>query len=273
MAEDVYTELEDETYVALVDKWSQRVTDLRRLLKSFNGVDEEDYLNEVGETLVRDFLREVLADSRATAFWEKFFYSTDSFISGPIRHMLRAAYRKRATLNRAKARTGDLFEEDTKGTLNTSLEPVPFDAHGRVYLEQRPSLKEKPFEPHPEKWAGMGAVIDNYERPEEAWLRVEKKFEGARIVQAVLVPLDGILPRHVFDPDRGPFILHVVAVLLDGKPNNPRGGFFTREEVFKLDLVNSHRDIILPAALTWYDEGGFGTGSEVYDLDAMRKKD
>ena len=77
--------------------------------------------------------------------------------------MLRAAYRKRATLNRAKVRAGDLFEEDAKGTLNISLEPVPFNAATEVYLEQRPTLVEKPHEPHPEKWAGMGAVVDHYE--------------------------------------------------------------------------------------------------------------
>ncbi len=233
---------------------------------------EKGRLNADGEKLIKDCL-ELLSPDRATVFWERVFAATDPAISDPVRHMLRAAYRKRATLNRAKTRTGDLFEEDALGTLNISFEPVPFNAVGQIYLEQRPPLEEKPHERYPNMWAGMGAVIDHYERLEDAWARVVKKFEGARIIQAVPVSLNGILPRHVFDPDRGPFVLHVVAVLLEGIPNNPHGKFFTREELWGLDLVGSHRDIILPAALQWYDEVGFGVGTEVYDLDAMRKKE
>ena len=262
-------DFDDATYVVLSDKWFSRLKVLEESVKDFGGY-EEDYFNDLGEFLVRDFLFEGIAEDRATAFWEKVLDSTKPTISDPVRHMLRAAYRKRATLNRAKVRAGDLFEEDAKGTLNISLEPVPFNSAGEVYLEQRPSLKEKPHEPHPEKWAGMGAVVDHFETFEEAWVRVVKKFDGSRIVQAVPVPLDELFPYHVFDPDRGAFALHIIAVLLGGVPNNPRGRFFSREEVFQLDLVESHRKIILPAALKWYDEVGFGAGPEVYDLTTMK---
>lgn len=167
----------------------------------------------------------MLANDRATAFWETVFESTEPMISDPVRHMLRAAYRKRATLNRAQARTGDLFEEDAKGTLNISFEPVAFNKAGEIYIERRPSLAEKPDEPHPNRQAGMGVVIDHYEKPENAWARVVKKFDGARIIQAVPVPLDGILPRHVFDPDRGPFVLHVIAVYWKESPTTHAADF------------------------------------------------
>lgn len=207
-----------------------------------------------------------------TAFWKKVLDSAEPVIPDPVRYMLRAAYRKRATFNRAKVRTGDLFEEDALGTLNVSFELVAFDTAGRIYLEQRPSLKQGLHEQYPNRWAGMGVVINHYEKPQDMLEHVVKKFAPARIVKAVPVYLDGIFPYHVFDPYCGPFVLHVITVLLEGVPKNPRGRFFTREEVFQLKLMSSYRHIIFPAALKWYDKGGFGIGSEVYDLDAMRTK-
>src|SRR3989344_323757 len=201
------------------------------------------------------------ARSGMVAFDSSTLYTRDPVIHDFERPVMQAVLQKLACCAEYHARLGNLHELQTLTKLNVSCEMVGFSTDGRVYLVQRPSVEEKPDEPYPLKWHALGSGVEPYEHWEDVFVRVAKKL-GKHVVfeHTKYVPPIGY-PLIAHDPPRGPYLLCIFTTHLYGDPTNPRGRFLSRDEVSKLDLVESHRNIILPTAFRWYDEIWGGAGS------------
>ena|SRR3989344_1437805 len=189
------------------------------------------------------------------------------------RPVIIAVLRKLACCVEHKARIGpELYELRARMKLNVSCEMVGFNNDGQVYLVQRPSCAESPHEPYPEKWHAPGSGTEPYEEWEDVFVRVAREF-GEYIVLDHITHVEPVgYPPLTPAPPRATHLLQVFVAQIVGMPTNPRGRFFSRAEIPWSDLVACHKDIILPSALKWYDEVGFGVGSEVYDLEAIKEK-
>ena len=189
---------------------------------------------------------------------------SDPAITDAERPVLKAALQKLTICAKANARLGDLYELQTVTKLNVSCEMVGFNDIGQVYLVQRPSKEEKPDEPYPLMWHALGTGIEPYDghgnvvKWEDVFKTVARKFGNDVVLHNIAhVPPIGY-PLIAQDPPRGPYLLCVFTAILHGTPSNPRGRFFTQlEAALKLDLVASHRDIVLPAAFHWYHKNIF----------------
>jgi hypothetical protein len=174
-------------------------------------------------------------------------------ISEAERYLMHVVLQKLATCAKANARLGDLYEPQTLTKKNVSCEMVGYNERGEVYLVQRPSKEEKPDEPFPLQWHVPGSGLEPYDHWEDVFMRVARKFGEDVILQNIKFVSPTRYPYIVHDPPRGPYLLQIFTATICGKPDNPRGMWFTKAEAMKLDLVESHRKYILPAGFGWHN--------------------
>jgi hypothetical protein len=196
---------------------------------------------------------QALAPEQVTAFWNAKLNSLSPAIEASHRQILHAALAKLAACAKVNARLGDLYEPQTRTKLNVSCEMVGFNEDMQVYLVQRPSKEEKPDEPYPLKWHTLGTGIEpfgdsgNVIQWEDVFVTVARKFGKNVVLKNIQhVPPIGY-PHIAHDLPRGPYQLDIFRADIVGQPDNPRGAWFGLKEALQLDLVDSHRKIILPA--------------------------
>lgn len=186
---------------------------------------------------------------QAVQFGRIDFYPDDPAISDNERFIMRTVLKKLETCARAKAKLGDLYELQTLTKLNVSCEMVGFNNEGEVYLVQRLSKEEKSDEPYPLQWNAPGTGIEPYEHWEDVFIRVARKFGKNVVLEGIKFVSPLGYPPIAHDPPRGPYLLCIFIASIYGNPDNPRGRFFGHEEMFQLNLVESHKNIILPTAI------------------------
>ncbi len=138
-----------------------------------------------------------------------------------------------------------VFEAFVAAKKNISTEVVVFNERGGIYLIQRKSREESPTEPYPNQWHTPGVTHQKNETHEGAFARlVKREFGEMPILRRSFVD-----DREGADPPRGPYILRIFAVELAAAPKNPRGRWFSVDDIPWEELVPGHRNTIIPLAL------------------------
>ena len=114
---------------------------------------------------------------------------------------------------------------------------IAVNKNGKFLLYQRDA---NPDIPYPERWALLGGGVEEDETPEEAIEREIKEEIGINIAMYAKFKVY----------DWNGFIQHVYFIVLDldleSTPCNEGQGldYFTKEEIFKLDMMVHHKDIL-----------------------------
>ena len=141
---------------------------------------------------------------------------------------------------------GKVFEAHLRSKKNISTEMGIFDALGRIYLIQRPTLAENPNEPYPGQYHSPGVTHgkNEFTDPDTIQRLVNREFGGVQIVD-----LRKVDERDIRDEQRGMYRLLIFVGRVEAEPKNSRGRFFDLNEIPWDQLVKSHREIILPIFL------------------------
>ena len=128
-----------------------------------------------------------------------------------------------------------------------STEAVLMHRNGEIYLAQRPDKTKEPDEPYPGQWhtPGVTHLFDEY--LDDTFRRLVERELGSYVWLEMPIEVGGF---DYNDACRGMYELRVYLIRIGGLPKSDmRGRFFKAEIVESLDLVEAHRDIILPKAL------------------------
>ncbi len=151
-------------------------------------------------------------------------------------------------------RLENIHEARTRGAVkNISTEAVCFnEKDSSVYLIERPSLEENPDEAYPHAKHSPGVTHGALETDEMALERlIAREFGGVKPNEVRFIGKE-----NATDPPRGLYLLliHVLIFKWGAEPKNLKGRFYRREEIPWDELIQSHKNIILPKALKWWDE-------------------
>jgi len=128
-----------------------------------------------------------------------------------------------------------------------STEAVLMNSKGEIYLAQRPDRIKEPNEPFPGQWhtPGVTHLLDEY--LEDTFQRLIKRELGSDVWLDMPIAVGNF---DYNDACRGMYQLRVYLIRIDGLPKgDTRGRFFKVKEIESLDLVEAHRDIVIPMAL------------------------
>lgn len=140
----------------------------------------------------------------------------------------------------------DIFEAMARAKKNISTEIIVLNQKNEIYLIQRPSLDENPFEPYPNQWHSPGVTHNALESNQQSFERVVKEELGD--VGIIKKYEAGI--NEFQDPPRSRYLGFVNIVLVEGEPNaSDRGKFFKIDKIPWTELIGSHREIVVPRAL------------------------
>lgn len=150
-----------------------------------------------------------------------------------------------------RARLGPMFEPWVKAKKNISTEVVLFNDREEIYLIRRPSKEEKPDEPYPNQDHTPGVTHNKHDTIADTFKALEKREFGGVAMSSV----DFVGINEAQDPPRGPYLLLIhVATIANAMPVNPRGRWVAIKGIPWNNLVTSHREKIIPAALEWWEQ-------------------
>lgn len=149
-----------------------------------------------------------------------------------------------------RARLGPMFEPWVGAKKNISTEIVLFNNREEIYLIRRPSKEEKPDEPYADRDHTPGVTHNKHDVIADTFKALEKREFGGVAMSSVA----SVGVAEAQDPPRGPYLLLIHAATIDATPVNPKGRWVAIKDIPWDNLVTSHREKIIPAALEWWEK-------------------
>lgn len=149
----------------------------------------------------------------------------------------------------------EVFEAHVKTYRKTSTEVVFFDTEGRIFLSYRP--EENVHDPYRGKWHSPGVTHLRDDKGSQPYLRLLRTEISEGSVNIDGPYLVGEKPSD--EPQRGPYNLRIhIARVFDGEQSlRSKGTFFPIDEIPYDQLVESHRNIVIPTALAYARDRGW----------------